>query len=120
MIAASPSTSVTSEFAPPPKVGAQNGALRIDHEHVGLALVRAQLIDLVLELGSVGGKEMIRQCKPLPARIVAIEAALEVAGDRREAAVTRRAHADRVELQRGGHPVVVHELPQLRQVLYER
>ena len=78
----------------------------------------AQLIDLMLELGRVGGKEVIGEVKALPARIVPIEAALEIASDRREAALAARPHADRIELQRG-HPVVVHQLPQLRQMLHQ-
>jgi hypothetical protein len=36
----------------------------------------AQLIDLMFEVGSVGGEHMIRQIKSLPAGVVAIEAAL--------------------------------------------
>ena len=47
----------------------------------------AQLIDLMFEVGRVSGEKMIRQIKSLPARIVAIEAALEVARDRSEAAL---------------------------------
>src|ERR1700738_5571217 len=93
--------------------------MRVDHEDVGLALVGTQLIDLMLELGRVGGKEMIGESKALPTRIVPIEAALEVASDRREAALPARPHADRIELQRG-HPVGGDELPQLRQMLDER
>jgi hypothetical protein len=48
----------------------------IDDEHVGLALMGAELIDLMLEVGSVGGEQVIRQIEALPAGIVAIEAAL--------------------------------------------
>src|SRR5580693_8773938 len=93
--------------------------MRVDHEYVGLALVSAQLIDLMLELGRVCGKEMIGEGKALPTRIVPIEAALEIASDRGEAALPAWPHPDRIELQRG-HPVVVHELPQLRQMLHQR
>src|SRR4029077_7212350 len=93
--------------------------MRVDHEDVVLALVGAQLIDLMLELGRVCGEEMIGKGKALPTRIVPIEAALEIASDRGEATLPARPHPDRIELQRG-HPVVVHELPQLRQMLHER
>src|ERR1700730_12796014 len=93
--------------------------MRVDHEYVGLALVSAQLIDLMLELGRVCGKEVIGEGKALPTRIVPIEAALEIASDRGEAALPARPHADWIELQRG-HPVMVHEFPQLRQMLHER
>src|SRR6266446_9925408 len=54
----------------------------------------------------------------LPARVVAIEAALEVAGDRREAPFASGPHSDRVELQRR-HAVVVHQLPKLWQMLHQ-
>ena len=91
MIAASPSTSVTSELAPPPKVGARIVPLLVDDEDVRLALVGAQLVDLLLEVGDVGGEQVVRQAEPLPARVVAVEAALEVAGDRRQPAVCRPA-----------------------------
>src|SRR5215213_11580585 len=61
---------------------------------------------------------MVRQIEALPAGIVTVEAALEVASDRGQAPLTARAHADRVQLDRG-HAVVVHELPELWQVLHE-
>ena len=60
---------------------------RVDDVDVALALVGAQLVDLLLEVGVVGGEQVRRQVQALPARIVAIEAALEVAGDRGEAAL---------------------------------
>ena len=65
--------------------------LRVDDEDVALALVGAQLVDLLLEVGVVGGEQVVGQTEPLPARVVAIEAALEVAGDRRQAALAARA-----------------------------
>src|SRR5215204_4409322 len=61
---------------------------------------------------------MVRQIEALPAGIVTVEAALEVASDRAEAPLTARAHADRVQLDRG-HAVVVHEFPELWQMLHE-
>ena len=118
-MASSPRTSVTSELAPPPKVGARIVPLRVDDVDVALALVRAQLVDLGLELGLVGGEQVVGQAEPLPARIVAVEAALEVAGDRRQPAARVGPHPDRVELERG-HAEVVDQLPQPRQVLDQR
>ena len=64
----------------------QDRALVVDHVHVALALVGAQLVDLLLEIGVVGREQVRRQAEAQPARIVAVEAALEVAGHRREAA----------------------------------
>jgi hypothetical protein len=66
------------------KSRSEDCAVRIDDEDVGLALVRPQLIDFVLEVGSVGSKQVIRKVEALPARVVPIEAALEVASDRRQ------------------------------------
>ena len=119
MIASSPSISVTSELAPPPKVGARIVPCGVDDVDVALALVGAQLVDLLLEVGVVEREQVRRQVEALPARVVAVEAALEVAGDRRQAAVALRAHADRIELERR-HAEVVVELPQLGQLLHQR
>src|SRR5512145_1715543 len=99
--------------------GREDRALRVDHEHVALALVGAQLIDLVLEVGIVTGEQARRQAEALAPRVVAVEAALEVARHGHEAPASPRAHADRVELERG-QAVVVEELPELRQVLHQR
>ena len=68
----------------------EDGALLVDHVDVALPLVGAQLVDLLLEVRVVGGEQVRRQVEALPARIVAIEAAFEVAGDRRQAAVLVR------------------------------
>src|SRR5262249_53536144 len=76
----------------------EDAAVFVDHEDVGLALVGAQLVDLVLEFRGVGGEQMIRQAEALPARVVAIEAALEIAGNRGEPTLAARSHADRIEL----------------------
>jgi hypothetical protein len=67
----------------------------------------------------VGSEQVGRQPQPRHPRVVAVEAALEVAGHRRQAAVAVAAHADRVQLQRR-HAVVVHQFPQLGQVLHQR
>ena len=56
----------------------------VDDEDVGLALVGAQLVDLLLEGADVGGEQLRRQPQPRHARVVAVEAALEVAGHRRQ------------------------------------
>ena len=61
---------------------------------------------------------MRRQIEALPARIVPVKSAFEVAGDRDEPA-TLGAHADRVELD-GRKAEIVVEFPQLRQLLHER
>ena len=71
-----------------------------------------QLIDLLLEVRIISGEQMRRQLQPQPARIVAVEAAFEIAGYRCEATFGILAHADRVQLQ-GGHAEVVEQLPQL-------
>ena len=97
----------------------EHRALVVDHVNVALALMGAQRIDLLLEVRVVGGEQVRRQVQPQPARVVAIEAALEVAGHRREPAVLVRAHANRVQLQRG-HAEVVEQLPQLGQLLHQR
>ena len=60
----------------------------------------------MLEIGIVHGEQMLRQLKTLPARIVAIEPALEIAGNRSKPARAVGAHADRVKLE-SGHSVVV-------------
>ena len=91
----------------------------IDHIDVALSLVGAQLVDLLLEVGIVDREQMRGKVEPLPARIVAVEAALEVAGHRREASLAVRPHADGVELERG-HAEVVIELPQLGKLLDQR
>ena len=97
----------------------QDRALRVDHVDIGLALMGAELIDLELEGRGVGREKIVRQVETLPARVVAIEAAFEVTGDRRQAAFARLGHADRVQLERG-HAVMVEKFPQLRQVLNKR
>src|SRR5262249_61842453 len=86
---------------------------------VALALIGAQLIDLLLEGRMVDGEEMSGEPEALPARIIAVETAFEIAGDRREAAAPVGAHADRVQFERG-HAEIVKELPQLRQHLHQR
>ena len=101
---------MTSELAPPPKVGARIVPPALITKTSRLALVGAQLVDLLLEVGVVGGEQVVGQIQPLPARIVAVEAAFEIAGDRRQAALLARAHADRVQLERR-HAVVVHTAP---------
>ncbi len=93
--------------------------LRVDHVDVALTLVGAQLVDLLLEVGVVDREQVDRQVEALPARIVAVEAALEVAGDRRQPPRLVLAHADRVELERA-HAEVVVQLPELGQVLHQR
>jgi hypothetical protein len=60
MIASSPSISVTSEFAPPPKVGAST-VPRSLITHVTLALVGSQRVDLLLEARVVRRKQLRRQ-----------------------------------------------------------
>ena len=65
----------------------EDRALVVDDEDVRLALMGAQLVDLMLEVRRIGREQVVRQVEPLPARIVAVEAAFEVAGDRRQAAV---------------------------------
>ena len=77
----------------------EDRALRVDDVDVALALVGAELVDLLLEVGVVDGEQVRRQVEALPARIVAVEAALEVAGDRRQPALAIRPHADRVQLR---------------------
>ena len=74
--------------------------------------------DLLLELGGVAREQVIREVEALPARVVPVEAALEVARDRGQAALAARTHPDRVQLDRG-HAIVVHELPKLRQLLHQ-
>ena len=88
----------------------------VDDEDVGLALVGAELVHLLLEGRDVGGEEMVGQRQAGDAGVVTVEAAFEVAGDRGQAAGAIGAHADRVQLERG-HAVVVHQLPELGQVL---
>ena len=61
---------------------------------------------------------MRRQIEALPARIVPVKSAFEVAGDRDEPAALG-AHADRVELERRETEIVV-QFPQFRQLLHER
>jgi len=68
---------------------------RIDDIDIALALIGAQLVDLLLEIGIVDRKEVRRQVEALPASIVPIESAFEVAGYRDEPAALRT-HADRV------------------------
>ena len=98
--------------------GRQDRALRVDDVDVALALVGAELVDLQLEVRIVDGEQVVGQVEPLPARIVTVEAALEVARHRGQAPVPVRPHADRIELK-GGHAEVVVELPQLGQLLDE-
>ena len=97
----------------------QDRAVGIDDVDVALALMGAQLVDLGLEVRLVGSEQVVGQPQPLPARIVAVEAALEVAGDRRQPAARVRPHPDRVELE-GVHAEIVDQLPQARQVLDQR
>src|SRR5208337_2764152 len=97
----------------------EDGPGRVDHIYVALTLIGSQFVDLLLEGRIVDGEEMGRQIEALPARIVAVEAAFEVAGDGGETAAPVGAHADRVQLERR-HAEVVEELPQLRQHLHER
>ncbi len=97
----------------------QNRARGVDHENVALPLVSAQLVDLLLERRGVRGEQVIGQAKALPARIVAIETAFEVAGDRHQPSVARGHHPDRVQLEHG-HAIVMHELPELGELLHER
>ena len=97
----------------------EDRALGVDHVDVALPLVGAQRVDLLLEVAGVGGEQVRRQVQPLPARVVTVEAALEVAGHRRQPAARVGAQADRVQLQRG-HAVVVEQVPQVRQVLHQR
>ncbi len=78
--------------------------------------MRAELVDLGLEVRLVGGEQVIGQSQSLPAPVVAIEATLEVAGDRCQAPARVRAHADRVELE-CGHAEIVDQLPEPRQML---
>ena len=66
--------------------GREHGALVVDHVDVALALVGAQRVDLLLEVGVVGREQVRRQAQAQPARVVAVEAALE--GTIREAATT--------------------------------
>ena len=91
----------------------------VDDEHVRLPLVGAQLVHLLLEGRDVRREQLVRQPEPRHPRIVAVEAALEVAGHRRQPPVPIGPHPDRVQLHRG-HAVVVHQLPELRQVLHQR
>ena len=97
----------------------ENGAGRVDHVDVALPLIGAKLIDLLLERRMVDCEQMSRQTETLPARIVAIEPAFEVAAYGSEAAASVGAHADRVQLERG-HSEIVKELPQLWQHLHQR
>jgi len=96
----------------------EDRARLVDHEDVRLALVGAQLVDLLLESRDVRGEDLVGQPEPADSRIVTVEAALEVAGHRGQPAVAGRLHADRIQLQRG-HAVVVQQLPELRQLLHQ-
>jgi len=78
-----------------------------------LSLVRAKLIDLLLEIRVVSREEMGREAEPRETRIVAIETALEVAGDGRQTPLFIFAHADRIQFERR-HAEVMKELPELR------
>src|ERR1700730_6286489 len=96
----------------------EDRSLVVDHIHVALPLVGAQVIDLLLEIGIVRREQMRRQSETRPARIIAIEAALEVAGNRCEASLAVLAHADRIQLERS-HAEVVKQLPEFWQLLNE-
>src|SRR5687767_6028804 len=61
--------------------GREDRAFGVDDENVALTLVGAQLVDLVLEVRVVAGEEAGRKIQTLAARVVAVEAALEVARD---------------------------------------
>src|SRR5947209_19586862 len=54
----------------------------VDDVDIALTLIRAELIDFLLEVGIVDGEYVGRQIEATPAWIVAVEAALEVAGNR--------------------------------------
>ena len=79
----------------------------------------AELVHFLLESRDVGREKLVRQAEALDARVVAVKPALEIAGHRGQAAALARLHPDRVQLERR-HPVVMHELPELRQVLHQR
>ena len=91
---------------------------RIDHIDVTLALIGAQLVDLLLEVGIVDREEVRRQIEALPTRIVPVKAAFEIAGDGDEAAALG-AHPDRIELQCRDAEIVV-ELPKFGELLHQR
>ena len=97
----------------------QDRAFLVDHEDVGLALVRAQFVDFLLERADVRREQVLRQPEPRHARVVAVETALEVASHRRQPALVVGTHADRVQLERR-HSVVVQQFPQLGQLLHQR
>src|SRR5262245_20893750 len=99
--------------------GSKNRPVRVDDVDVALPLVRPEPVDLLLEVGIVDGEQMRGNIQAQPPRIVPVEPALEVAGDRRQPAAAVRAHTYRVQFQRG-HAEVVIELPQLGQVLHQR
>ena len=97
----------------------EDGAVLVDDEDVGLALVGAELIDLVLEVGGVGGEQgsdRSRRCQRGSSRSKP-HLKSQATGVRRPSRPDR--HADRVQLERR-HAVVVQQLPQLRQVLHQR
>ena len=52
-------------IGPAAEGGRQDGAVLVDDEDVRLALVGAQLVDLVLEVRGVGGEQMIGQVEAL-------------------------------------------------------
>jgi hypothetical protein len=54
----------------------------VNNVDITLTLVSAKLIDLLFKVRIVHGKQMSGQIQSLPARIVAIKPALEVAGNR--------------------------------------
>src|SRR5260221_180984 len=81
-------------------------------------MVGAQRIDLLLKVRIVDGEQVRRQVEPLPAWIVPIKSALEVAGDGRQSPLVVRTQSNRVELQ-GGQAEVVIKLPELGQALYQ-
>lgn len=79
----------------------------------------AQLVHLLLELRDVDSKQVIPQTQPPDPWIVAVETAFEVSGDQRQAAIFARHHPDRIQLQRR-HALMVHQFPELGQLLHQR
>ena len=97
----------------------EDRALGIDDVDVALSLMSTQLVDLLFEVRIVECEKMRGKIEAHPTIVVAIEAALEIAGDRREPSAAVRTHADRIELERR-HAEVVVELPQLGKLLHQR
>ncbi len=123
IIAESPSTSVTRLFAPRVMEGAEgrceDRAVFVDHEHIRLPLVGAELVYLLFKRRDVRREKLIRKSQAQHARVVPIEPALEVAGNWRKPCVLAGPHPDGIQLERG-HAVMMHELPEFRQLLDQR